>query len=67
MENKDLTTNSAETASEFVTVGDIKLPVELWRGVNTYKNDQRVKGRKLRMPEVSVELIARGLKAEGIV
>lgn len=62
-----LAKKGAKTAGDFITVGDVKLPVKLWSRVNTYKNNQRVNGRKLKMPEVSAELIEKGLKAEGIV
>lgn len=66
MEKAAIAKKGVKTAGEFVTVGDIKLPVELWTRVITYKNNQRLNGRKLRMPEASIELMERGLNAEGL-
>lgn len=66
MKSKEVGENTQKKASEFVTVGDVKLPVALWSRVNTYKSNQRVQGRKMKMPEVSAELIEKGLNAEGI-
>lgn len=66
MEKAAIAKKGRKTAGEFVTVGDINLPVGLWARVNTYKNNERVSGRKLRMPEASIELIEEGLKSKGI-
>lgn len=66
MEKAATAKKGGKTAGAFVTVGDIKLPVGLWARVNTYKNNQRLNGRKLRMPEASIELMERGLNAEGL-
>lgn len=52
--------------SDFITIGDVKTTKEAWGVVNTYKTNQRVQGRKLKMPEALIELAMIGGKHEGI-
>jgi len=53
-------------ASDFVTIGDVKAPVRVWKMVNTYKANEREKGRKLKMPEALLELAEKGAESENI-
>lgn len=50
-----------------VTIGDVKVAVDVWGAVTAYKTEQKVKGRKLKMPEALTELAVKQLKTEGLL
>lgn len=60
-------TGKAVGAEETITIGDVKASKRVWSMVNSYKGQQRVRGRKLKMPDALCELAEAGAVAKGIV
>lgn len=60
-------TVKAGKAVETITIGDVKASKRVWGIVNSYKTQQRLQGRKLKMPDALCELAEAGAEAKGIL
>lgn len=60
-------TGKADERVETITIGDVKASKKVWGIVNSYKTQQRLRGRKLKMPDALCELAEAGGVAKGIV
>lgn len=60
-------TGKAGKANETITIGDVKASKKVWGIVNSYKTQQRLQGRKLKMPDALCEIAEMWGTKEGIV